>query len=58
MIITIVPQSKCEYCDKLFKSGAHIEMIYNPGGYYIYFCLGHMEKWAKEKRRSFLLEKL
>lgn len=49
-------KKRCLYCSHKFEIGEHIEWVYNMA--YTPFCLGHLEKWANEKRRGFLLEKL
>lgn len=37
-----------------------LEHLHYTGGQYspMYFCFGHLEKWAKQQRREFALKKL
>ena len=53
---------KCVYCGKNLKNEVveALEHVHYMGKDYepIYFCLGHMEAWAKKQRREYLLTKL
>jgi len=50
------------YCGKNLKNEVveALEHVHYMGKDYepIYFCLGHMEAWAKKQRREYLLTKL
>ena len=50
-------KKRCLFCDAKFKDGDIVEEIYLNGAYSP-FCLGHLEKWATNCRRTFLLDKL
>lgn len=53
---------KCEYCGATMKGqmAEMLEHLHYTGGQYspMYFCFGHLEKWAKQQRREFALKKL
>ena len=50
-------RKKCVYCNKKFIKGDCVEWIHNSGAYHP-FCMGHLEKWANERRRGYMIEKL
>jgi hypothetical protein len=53
----VILKKKCFYCEHKFENGETLEYLFNGGGYNP-FCMGHLEKWANEKRRGYILEKL
>jgi hypothetical protein len=53
---------KCEYCNANLENESveMLEHVHYTGGSYspVYFCFGHLEKWAKDQRREYMLNKL